>query len=139
MNPNWLNTASVKPVFSSLNKAEVGADGSTVFAPFLSLTNRDGASRTVELPESETALEPGGIWQVLVFNDPVNLMQYVVWVFQKVFGFDLAKARHHMLEVHEKGVSLLWEGEREQAEAYVHTLQGWHLRAVLERYDSDKV
>lgn len=79
---------------------------------------------------TELALE--GSWRVVVLNDPVNLMSYVVLVFRKVFGFDEATARHHMLEVHERGRSVVWTGLREKAEAYVFTLQQWHLTAVLE-------
>ena len=44
-------------------------------------------------------------WRVVVLNDPVNLMSYVVMVFKKVLGFDETKARKHMLEVHEQGRS----------------------------------
>lgn len=85
-------------------------------------------------PEShgETALAMEGIWRVVVLNDPVNLMSYVVMVFKKVFGFDDATARRHMLEVHEQGRSIVWSGLREKAEAYAFTLQQWHLTAVLE-------
>jgi ATP-dependent Clp protease adaptor protein ClpS len=71
-------------------------------------------------------------WLVVVLDDPVNLMSYVVMVFKKVFGFDEMTARKHMLEVHEQGRSVVWSGVREQAEAYVFTLQQWHLTAVLE-------
>jgi len=71
-------------------------------------------------------------WLVVVLDDPVNLMSYVVMVFKKVFGFDEMTARKHMLEVHEQGRSVVWVGGREQAEAYVFTLQQWHLTAVLE-------
>lgn len=85
-------------------------------------------------PESRgaTALALEGIWRVVVLNDPVNLMSYVVMVFKKVFGFDDATARRHMLEVHEQGRSIVWSGLREKAEAYAFTLQQWHLTAVLE-------
>jgi ATP-dependent Clp protease adaptor protein ClpS len=85
-------------------------------------------------PESSsaTALQLEGVWRVVVLNDPVNLMSYVVLVFKKVFGFDESKARKHMLEVHEEGRSVVWVGLREKAEAYVFTLQQWHLTAVLE-------
>ena len=69
---------------------------------------------------------------MVVLNDPVNLMSYVVMVFKKVFGFDETRARKHMLEVHEQGRSVVWSGLREQAEAYVFTLHQWHLNAVLE-------
>jgi ATP-dependent Clp protease adaptor protein ClpS len=71
-------------------------------------------------------------WRVVVLNDPVNLMSYVVMVFKKVLGFDETKARKHMLEVHEQGRSIVWIGHRETAEAHVFTLQQWHLTAVLE-------
>lgn len=80
--------------------------------------------------EAATALE--GQWRVVVLNDPVNLMSYVVMVFKKVFGFDETTARKHMLEVHEQGRSIVWSGLREKAEAYAYTLQQWHLTAVLE-------
>jgi ATP-dependent Clp protease adaptor protein ClpS len=80
--------------------------------------------------ETETRLQDA--WRVVVLNDPVNLMSYVVMVFKKVFGFDEVKARKHMLEVHEQGRSIVWTGNREAAEAYVFTLQQWHLTAVLE-------
>ena len=81
---------------------------------------------------SATELEYEGLWRVIVLNDPVNLMSYVVLVFKKVFGFDETRARKHMLEVHEQGRSVVWTGLREKAEAYVFTLQQWHLTAILE-------
>lgn len=73
---------------------------------------------------------------MVVLNDPVNLMSYVVMVFKKVLGFDELRARRHMLEVHEKGRSVVWSGVREQAEAYAFTLQQWHLSAVLESHEA---
>ena len=90
--------------------------------------------RTHTSPETQsvTELRPEGVWRVVVLNDPVNLMSYVVLVFKKVFGFNEQVARKHMLEVHEQGRSVVWSGLREKAEAYVFTLQQWHLTAVLE-------
>jgi ATP-dependent Clp protease adaptor protein ClpS len=82
--------------------------------------------------QGDTALALEGMWRVVVLNDPVNLMSYVVMVFKKVLGFDEATARKHMLEVHERGRSVVWAGLREKAEAYVFTLQQWHLTTVLE-------
>jgi ATP-dependent Clp protease adaptor protein ClpS len=93
---------------------------------------RDYAGRADPESSSATALQLEGVWRVVVLNDPVNLMSYVVLVFKKVFGFDESKARKHMLEVHEEGRSVVWVGLREKAEAYVFTLQQWHLTAVLE-------
>ena len=91
-------------------------------------------AKTQVSPETQsiTALQLESLWHVVVLNDPVNLMSYVVMVFRKVFGFTEAKARKHMLEVHERGRSVVWSGDREKAEAYAHTLQQWHLTAVLE-------
>jgi ATP-dependent Clp protease adaptor protein ClpS len=91
-------------------------------------------TRTRTEPNAATAAQtrPADVWRVVVLNDPVNLMSYVVMVFKKVFGFEETRARRHMLEVHEKGRSIVWSGVREQAEAYVFTLQQWHLNAVIE-------
>lgn len=83
-------------------------------------------------PAGATELRLEGVWRVVVLNDPVNLMSYVVLVFRRVFGFDEPAARRHMLEVHERGRSVVWSGLREKAEAYAFTLQQWHLTAVLE-------
>ena len=92
----------------------------------------DHRTQTSPSTEEATELRLEGIWRVVVLNDPANLMSYVVLVFKKVFGFDEPKARRHMLEVHEQGRSVVWTGLREKAEAYVFTLQQWHLSAVLE-------
>ena len=72
-------------------------------------------------------------WNVVVHNDPVNLMSYVTMVFQRVLGFPPDKATKHMLEVHHKGRSLVWSGERERAEAIVEQLHGYLLLATLEQ------
>ncbi|MGA0093414.1 MAG: ATP-dependent Clp protease adapter ClpS [Chthoniobacterales bacterium] len=71
-------------------------------------------------------------WNVIVHNDPVNLMSYVTMVFQRVLGFPRDKATKHMLEVHHKGRSLVYTGERERAEAIVEQLHGYLLLATLE-------
>jgi ATP-dependent Clp protease adaptor protein ClpS len=72
-------------------------------------------------------------WQVVVHNDPVNLMSYVTMVFQRVFGYPRERAERHMLEVHQKGRSILWSGMRERAELYVQQLHGYLLLATLEK------
>lgn len=74
----------------------------------------------------------GQPWNVVVHNDPVNLMSYVTMVFQRVLGFPRDKATRHMLEVHHKGRSLVWSGERERAEAIVEQLHSHLLLATLE-------
>ena len=96
------------------------------------MTAFSARTETAPAPRAEAELALAGRWRVVVLNDPGNLMSYVVLVFRKVFGFDEVTARRHMLEVHEKGRSVVWFGLREKAEAYVFTLQQWHLTAILE-------
>ena len=88
--------------------------------------------KTQVLPEEAERVATVGAWRVVVLNDPVNLMSYVVLVFRRVLGFDEATARRKMLEVHEQGRSVVWTGLREKAEAYAFTVQEWHLSAVVE-------
>lgn len=87
------------------------------------------------LVEQETSTEEAVDlpWNVVVHNDPVNLMPYVTQVFQKVFGYTRERAERHMLEVHQLGRSIVWTGARERAELYVQQLHGWLLLATLER------
>lgn len=94
---------------------------------------------TVALPDlgrdqqtkGSEALDPG--YRVICWNDPVNLMTYVTHVFRRVFGWNRARAEKHMLEVHEKGRSVLTRETLERAEFYVHRLQNYRLQATLER------
>lgn len=72
-------------------------------------------------------------WNVVVHNDPVNLMSYVTMVFQRVFGYPREKAEKHMLEVHNNGRSILWSGVRERAELYVQQLHAYLLLATIEK------
>jgi ATP-dependent Clp protease adaptor protein ClpS len=92
------------------------------------------ATRTRTTPRAAKAPRPqlAELWRVVVLNDPVNRMSYVVMVLRRVFGFAEERARKHMLEIHEKGRSVLWSGTREQAEAYVFALQQWHLTALVQ-------
>lgn len=76
-------------------------------------------------------LDPGFL--VIVWNDPVNFMDYVTHVFMKVFGWPKQKAETHMLEVHEKGRSVVARTGFEKAEYYVHQLQSYHLQATMEK------
>ena len=82
-------------------------------------------------PNPTEELDPG--YLVICWDDPVNLMDYVTHVFQKVFRWPKEKAEKHMLEVHKKGKSLLTREGFEKAEHYVHQLQGYGLHATMER------
>ena len=93
------------------------------------------SEQTITEKQTKTAEAVAPSWNVVVLNDPVNLMSYVVSVFRKVFGFSSEKARKHMMEVHREGRSVLWKGDRETAEAYVYDLQYWRLTAILEKDD----
>src|SRR5690349_16018833 len=98
---------------------------------------KTAASSTIDTPtierETRSEEELDLPWQVVVHNDPVNLMSYVTMVFQRVFGYPRDKAEKHMLEVHHKGRSILWSGMREPAELYVQQLHGYLLLATIEK------
>jgi ATP-dependent Clp protease adaptor protein ClpS len=72
-------------------------------------------------------------WNVVVHNDPVNLMSYVTMVLRRVFGYSQTHAVRLMLEVHHLGRSVVWTGERERAELHVQQLHAHLLLATLER------
>ncbi len=86
-----------------------------------------------DLARIREAFEKG--WNVIVWNDHINLMNYVVFVFQRVFGFGEVKARQHMLEVHHQGKSCLTTETREKAELYWQRLQQFGLRTTLEKVE----
>jgi ATP-dependent Clp protease adaptor protein ClpS len=94
-----------------------------------------GKPGVVEFTETDTGESLETPWNVVVHNDPINLMSYVTMVFQRVFGYSREKARHHMLEVHQKGRSIVWTGGRERAELYAHQLQGYQLLAKIEKVE----
>lgn len=83
--------------------------------------------------DEKTSTDADVPWNVVVHNDPVNTMKYVAMVFQKLFGYSREKAEVHMLEVHRKGRSIVWSGNRERAELYVQQLHGFQLLATLEK------
>jgi ATP-dependent Clp protease adaptor protein ClpS len=70
-----------------------------------------------------------------VWNDPINLMSYVTWVFQKLFGYSLPKATRLMLEVHNAGRSVVSSGPKEKAELDCHRLHAHGLWATITRSD----
>ncbi|MCW1921904.1 ATP-dependent Clp protease adapter ClpS [Luteolibacter arcticus] len=72
-------------------------------------------------------------WNVVVHDDPVNLMGYVTWVLMKIFGYPESRAAAMMLEVHKRGRSVVWSGEREKAEFYAQQLQAHQLKTSLEK------
>jgi ATP-dependent Clp protease adaptor protein ClpS len=72
-------------------------------------------------------------WNVIVWNDPINLMTYVVFVFMKVLAFTREKATKHMLEVHRLGKSVVATDTREKAELYYQQIQAHGLMVTIEQ------
>ncbi len=72
-------------------------------------------------------------WIVLVWNDPINLMSYVTFVLQKLFGYSNEKATELMLDVHQKGRAVVSNGSRERAELDVYRLHDHGLWATMQQ------
>lgn len=85
----------------------------------------------VEVPDDEVIEDLP--WQVVVWNDPVNLMDYVVWVLRKLFGHPLEEATRLMLQVHHEGRAIVAQGPREQAEIDCYRLHQHGLWATVEQ------
>jgi ATP-dependent Clp protease adaptor protein ClpS len=75
------------------------------------------------------ALRP---WMAIVLDDPINTMDFVVEVFQRLFGFPLEEAVRKMYEVHYEGRSIVWVGPKERCELYVEQLGSYGLTATME-------
>src|SRR5918992_5911035 len=84
---------------------------------------------------TDEEVSPDRPWLVIVWNDPINLMSYVTWVFQKLFGYSLEKATRLMLEVHHDGKSVVSSGSREKAELDCFRLHAHGLWATITKSD----
>jgi ATP-dependent Clp protease adaptor protein ClpS len=91
------------------------------------------APERVERSETEDRVDPERPWVTIVWNDPVNLMSYVTYVFQKLFGYSREKATKLMLDVHQKGRAAVSTGSREQMEHDVARLHAAGLWATLQQ------
>ena len=89
----------------------------------------------VDEPRSDETVDPDRPWIVLVWNDPINLMSYVTFVLQKLFGYSLEKATELMLDVHHKGRAVVSNGTREKAELDVFRLHEHGLWATMQQDD----
>jgi ATP-dependent Clp protease adaptor protein ClpS len=87
----------------------------------------------IERPETEGAEDADRPWIVIVWNDPINLMTYVTFVFQKLFGYSRAKAEQLMLQVHNEGKAVVSNGTREKAEYDVSRLHAHGLWATMQQ------
>jgi Uncharacterized conserved protein len=86
--------------------------------------------QTPDVEEVPAADRP---WVTVVHNDPVNLMSYVIWVFQKLFGYSRDKAEKLMLDVHHKGRAIVSSGAREKMEYDASRLHAYGLWATVSR------
>jgi len=84
-------------------------------------------------PDLDESVDTDRPWQVVVWNDPINLMSYVTMVLRKLFGFSEEKATALMLDIHHKGRAIVSHGTREKAEIDVYRLHEHGLWATLER------
>jgi ATP-dependent Clp protease adaptor protein ClpS len=87
----------------------------------------------IERPETGEVVEPEFPWIVIVWNDPINLMSYVTWVFMKLFGYPKPQAEKLMMDVHTKGKAVVAHGPREKCEADVARLHAHGLWATLQK------
>lgn len=97
-------------------------------------TIRVASAAPATLPEVGTAtheaLDP--LWDVVVWDDPINLMSYVVLVFRRVLGHPLERARRLMLQVHHEGRAIVATERLELAEHHLAQLQAHGLRTTIE-------
>ena len=97
-------------------------------------------TKTLERPElhedSATASRLDTPWVTLVWNDPVNLMSYVSYVFRSYFGFSKEEADRRMLQVHNDGRAVVATGSREQMEVHVEAMHDFGLWATLQQVDA---
>ena len=86
----------------------------------------------VEEPTGSEVENPDLPWMVIVWNDPINLMSYVTFVFQKLFGYSREKAHRLMLQVHNEGKAVVSSGPREKAEFDTARLHAHGLWATMQ-------
>jgi ATP-dependent Clp protease adaptor protein ClpS len=89
----------------------------------------------VERPTEKEIPDHERLWLVIVWNDPINLMSYVTYVLQKLFGYPRAKAERLMLQVHNEGRAIVNSGSRERSELDVFRLHEYGLWATMQPGD----
>jgi ATP-dependent Clp protease adaptor protein ClpS len=87
----------------------------------------------VDEPTGDTTTDPDHPWIVLVWNDPINLMSYVSFVLQKLFGYAKDHADRLMLQVHNEGRAVVANGPRETCELHVFKLHEHGLWATMQQ------
>lgn len=113
------------PVFSVMRKVSVA--GSTMEA-----MSTEGSTAVLKDQQSQQQVNPARPHQVVVWNDPVNLMSYVAWVFRSYFGHSKERAQELMLQVHTQGKAVVASGTKEKAERDVTAMHSYGLQATVE-------
>ena len=93
-------------------------------------------AQTLEHTETDTVIAPDVPWVTLVWNDPVNLMSYVSYVFRSYFGFPPAEAERLMLQVHLTGRAVVATGPREEMERHAEAMHDYGLWATVAKADA---
>ena len=93
-------------------------------------------AQAIEDTELQTTTQLDSPWVTIVWNDPVNLMSYVSWVFRSYFGFAHEEAERLMLQVHHDGRSVVATGSREEMERHVEAMHDFGLWATLQKADA---
>jgi ATP-dependent Clp protease adaptor protein ClpS len=88
---------------------------------------------TLDETDTRRFVAPDVPWVTLVWDDPVNLMSYVSYVFRTYFGFERGEAERLMMQVHTKGKAVVATGAREQMEMHVEALHGYGLWATVSK------
>nr|WP_232524804.1 ATP-dependent Clp protease adapter ClpS [Nocardioides mangrovicus] len=89
----------------------------------------------LEEPEVDEVTSLAKPWVTIVWNDPINLMSYVTYVFQTYFGYSKSKASKLMMEVHQDGRSVVSTGSREEMERDVQAMHEYGLWATMQKDD----
>jgi ATP-dependent Clp protease adaptor protein ClpS len=92
-------------------------------------------AQTLEDTRLSELTELDSPWVTVVWNDPVNLMTYVSYVFRSYFGFDRPTAEKLMLDVHNEGKAVVADGGREEMERHVEAMHGYGLWATVQKAD----
>lgn len=100
------------------------------------MSGKRGATSTLEREQLDESRAPDVPWVVVVWNDPVNLMNYVSWVFRSYFGFSRPEAERRMMQVHTEGRAVVATGPREEMERHAAAMHEYGLWATVTRSDA---
>jgi ATP-dependent Clp protease adaptor protein ClpS len=106
---------------------ELGDNGNVTATP---------ETTTVERPEADEVVQLELPWLTIVWDDPVNLMSYVTFVFVDYFRFSRSKAQKLMMQVHNEGRAIVSSGSREEMERDVQAMHSYGLWATLQKTDA---